>query len=314
VIASAQAAAISLKDVYEVPRLAMQGVLAWALPQAVWWPLSRLFGQVNAALHPARTRSDVASIEKLLAGTRHAMRGRAIATEIWCNRYEERFQYLRAWRPGGWNPAIDILGSAHIDEAIASGRGVLFWGSSFSFNDLVTKMAWHRLGLRVVHFSRPAHGFSETRFGIRYLNPVRCRVEDVYLGARMAVEDHETGAALNHLRQHLAGKGLVSFTVGGRGRRTVSARFLAGRLVLATAPLHLAQSAGAAVLPVFTLRGAQGRFQVDIDRPIEMPINSSGEPDYAHAAQDYADRLASYVLCEPGQWKGWRHTSGLDRQ
>ena len=45
------------KDIYEVPRLAVQGLLAWALPESCWWPLSRLFGQVNAVTHPSRTRS-----------------------------------------------------------------------------------------------------------------------------------------------------------------------------------------------------------------------------------------------------------------
>jgi lauroyl/myristoyl acyltransferase len=302
---------ISLKDVYEVPRLAAQGVLAWTLPQTAWRPCSRVFGRLNAAVHPTRTRGDVARIDNLLTGTPHAGRGRTIAAEIWCNRYEERLQYLRAWRPGGWKPEIKISGSHRIEEAVASGCGVVLWGGSFSFNDLVTKMAWHRLGLRVIHFSRPSHGFSETKFGIRFLNPIRCRIEERYL-SRMVVEEHNTAAALELLRQNLVGRGVVSFTVGGRGRRRVAARFLAGRLTLATAPLHLARSARAVTLPVFTMRGTSGHFEVVIGKPIEAPIGPSGEPDYARAAQDYADMLAPYVLREPGQWKGWRYTTGVE--
>ena len=45
---------VTAKDIYEVPRLAVQGMLAWSLPELAWWPLSRLFGQVNAATHPER--------------------------------------------------------------------------------------------------------------------------------------------------------------------------------------------------------------------------------------------------------------------
>jgi hypothetical protein len=33
----------------------------------------------------------------------------------------ERFQYLRAWRPGGWTPEIDIVGTDHVSAALAQG-------------------------------------------------------------------------------------------------------------------------------------------------------------------------------------------------
>ena len=35
---------ITVKDIFEVLRIVAQGLLAWMLPQAAWWPLSRLFG------------------------------------------------------------------------------------------------------------------------------------------------------------------------------------------------------------------------------------------------------------------------------
>ena len=52
-----------------MPRLAVQGLLAWTLPEAAWWPLSRLFGQINAATHPSRTRCETADIAGVLTGT-----------------------------------------------------------------------------------------------------------------------------------------------------------------------------------------------------------------------------------------------------
>ena len=45
-----------------------------------------------------------------------------------------------------------------------------FCWSNFSFNNLVPKIAMHRLNLDVVGFSSPRHGFSNTAFGVRYLN------------------------------------------------------------------------------------------------------------------------------------------------
>jgi lauroyl/myristoyl acyltransferase len=300
---------ITAKDVYEVPRLAVQGVLAWTLPETTWWPLSRLFGRVNAATHPARTSSEATNIKAVLPDAPHARNAHHIAAENWANRYEERFQYLRAWRPGGWTPDISILGADHVAAALAKGHGIIFWAGNFSFNDLIAKIAWRRLGLAVSHFSRPIHGFSTTRFGVRYLNAVRRGIEDRYLGERLMVEPHETAAALERMRESLKTNGVLSFTVGNKGRHTAPATFLGGRIILATGPLAMARAAGAIVLPVSTLRLAPGRFEVTIGAPIEVPEGADGKPDYPAAVQAYADWLTPFVLRDLGQWRGWRYTS-----
>ena len=300
--------AISAKDVYEVPRLAVQGMLAWSLPEAAWWTLSRLFGQVNVLTHPQRTRSEIDKIAAVLADV-PTKPGR-VALENWANRYEERFHYMRAWRPGGWTPDIEIVGNEHVSAALDKGRGIIFWAGSFSFNDLVAKIAWHRLGLEVSHFSRPIHGFSETRFGIRYLNAVRRVIEDRYLGERLMVEEHETRAALKLMRERLEANGAVSFTVGHRGRRSATAAFLGGRITIATGPLAMAISTGAALLPVYTLRLASRRFEVTIGDPIEPLRDANEKVNYAAAIQSYANALKPFVLRDPGQWRGWHYTSG----
>ena len=263
--------AITPKDIYEVPRLAVQGLLAWTLPETAWWPLSRLFGQMNAATHPSRTRRETADIAGVLTGTPVASRIARIAAENWANRYEERFHYLRAWRPGGWNPDLEVVGAEHVSAALAKGRGILFWAGNFSFNDLVTKMAWYQLGLSVSHFSRPIHGFSTTKFGVHYLNAVRRRIEDRYLGERLMVEVEETRVAMERMCDRLADNGAVSFTVGNRGHRTATASFLGGHITLATGPLALARGVGATVLPVYTLRLAPRWFEITIGPPLGFP-------------------------------------------
>jgi hypothetical protein len=123
---------VTAKDIYEVPRLAVQGMLAWTLPQQAWWPLSRLFGQVNAATHPERTRNETALVAAALRGTQAANHAHRIAIENWANRYEERFQYMRAWRPGGWEPDINIIGHEHVAAAQEKGHGMILWAGNFS--------------------------------------------------------------------------------------------------------------------------------------------------------------------------------------
>lgn len=299
---------ITTKDILEIPRLAAQGLLAWILPEVTWGPLSQIFGSLDVAIHRERTRGEMSHIAVAFAGKVDVSHVCRIALQIWVNRYRERFQYLRAWRPGGWNPDIEISGSEHVAAALKAGNGIIFWAGNFSFNDLVAKQAWHRLGLAVKHFSRPTHGFSETRFGIRYLNAVRRRIEDQYLGERLMTELRETPIALQRMREYLKANGCVSITVGNRGRRRAAAHFLDSRLVLATGPLALARTTGASLLPVFTWRKESEKFEVTIGAPIEVAEDADGNADYGAAVQAYADMLTPFVLRDPGQWRGWRYT------
>lgn len=296
---------ITLHDLYEIPRLTMQGLVAWTLPESLWWRFSTLLGPLNVATHPTRTRNETAEIAALLGETPASENIHAIVFANWANRYEERFHYLRDWRPGGWKPSIDIEGAEHVSAALDDGRGVVLWGSNFAFNNLVPKMAMHRLGLEVIGFSVPIHGISTSRFGILTLNRLYRDIERRYLRERMMVEVEQFPAALERMRAWLKINGVVYFAVGGRGRRTAEARFLGGRIVIATGPVAMAERTGAALLPLYTFRAGPGRFQVTIGPPIVIPKDQGGNTDYNAAIQAYADALAPFVLRDPGQWFGW---------
>jgi lauroyl/myristoyl acyltransferase len=295
---------ISPKDVWEVPKLAMQAFVAWTLPEAAWSPLSRFLARSDLALHPTQTRSKVEQIGKMLAG-KTASDCYRVAVQNRANLYDERFQYLRAWRPGGWNPSLEVVGTEHVSAAIAKGRGIIFWGGLFSFNNLVAKMAMHRLGLEVVAFSIHLHGISGSLFGVRYLNRVYRDIENRYLQERLMVRWPEIPHAVQRMRDWIKANGAVYFAVGGRGRRTAAAPFLGYRIILATGPLALAESTGAALLPIHTFRAAPRHFQVTIGSPIEIHKDKDGNVDCTAAVEAYADALTPFVLRDLGQWHGW---------
>jgi lauroyl/myristoyl acyltransferase len=297
---------ISAKDLVEVVKLSTQGALAWVLPEKAWWPVSRLLGRLEVATHPTRTRKETAHVAALIAGTQVVRDPSRVVMDNWGNQYGERFQYLRAWRPGGWSPEIDIKGGDHVSAALDRGRGIIFWGGHFSFNNLVAKMAMHRFGLAVIGFSVPLHGISKTAFGVRYLNRLYRDVENLYLGERLMVARAGFAAALQRMRDCLKDNGAVYFAVGGRGRRTATARFLGGQIIVATGPLAMAHTMGAGMLPVHTYRAGPSRYEVNIGPPIEIPTDADGNADFTAAVQAYADGLAPFVVRDPGQWRGWR--------
>jgi hypothetical protein len=310
--AQAIARVISLGDVRNVARLGTFGLLAWTLPEIMWAPLAYSLSRLRTATHPKQIRCETAQIASLLSPADTPRDPRSIAVANVAHRYEAQFQYLRSWRPGGWNPRIDLFGGFHVSDALNRGNGVVLWGGTFSFNSLVAKMAMHQLGLAVSCFSVPSHGFSNTHFGVRYLNRICRDVEDLYLGERLMVEGREFAGALRHLRACLKANKVIYFAVGGRGRQTAPAKILNGQIIIATGPLFMAHQVGATVIPVHTFRNAPGHFEVTFAPPVEFPPAKNGKVDYGFAVQAYADALVPYVQRDPGQWSGWHLTRSWD--
>lgn len=256
------------------------------------------------AVHPSRTAANLTIINSFLARRAGVPPALEVERGFFAGRVEERFQYLRSHRPGGWSPVIRIHGAEHVEAAHAAGRGIILWGGNFAFNDLIAKIAAQRLGLKVYHYTRPVHGLSNTRFGIRFLNPVRTRIERRYLGARVCAEEN-IPEAMEVLKATVEAGGCASIKTGNRGRHCVAVRFLDGKLELATGPVVLARRWGAALLPTFTLRAPDGSFDVSIGEPLQ-----SGKSDLGayceDVVRDYATQLEPIFLADPRQWRGWR--------
>lgn len=302
---------------WELVRLfVLQGAVAWTVPPSQWRHVARAFGALNVAMHRKRTEANKALIATLLDGEKGLPSPLEIERGFFAGRYEERFQYLRSHRPGGWDPVVRIHGAGHVQTAQRAGRGILFWGSAFAFNDLIAKVAFQRLGLEVYHYTRPVHGLSNTRFGIRYLNSVRTSIEYCYLGARVCAEEN-IKAAMEVLKQKAEAGGSVSIKVGNRGRRRVSVPFLSkARLELATGPVVLAQRWNAALLPTFTLRAPDGSFDVTIGAALDSDA-SDPEAYSEDIVRQYASQLEPVFLADPCQWRGWRlmepHDGGAEK-
>ena len=76
--------------------------------------------------------------------------------------------------------------------------------------------------------------------------------------------------------------------------------FLSAKLCLATGPLHLARTKGAALLPVFTVRQEPGTLAVTVQSPLAGVDNP--EETYESVCQRYARSLEQFVLRYPDQW------------
>ena len=226
-------------------------------------------------------------------------------------------QILALHRASRWQPRIQIHGLEHLERALESKSGAIIWVSDFVYSSLITKIAFHQAGHGVSHLTRPQHGFSDSPYGIRVLNPLWTKIEDRYIAERITIDEKIGDTALELLRRRLGANRVVSITVGNWARRTLDLPFFNGVIRLATGPAHLSRVCSAPLLPVFTLRSDSGEYHVSIGAAIDGQTTSEG--DYAPTIQAYLKTLGDYVLKYPDQWNGWirhvkREPSDVHRQ
>ena len=281
------------------------GAASWIVPMRYWRALSLTF----APLAMLVSDTGGGSVERIgtLMGDRIPDRSpRRIRLESYAYFIEGNLQLLRMYRPGGWNPVVRVLGEEHLRAALARGKGAVLWMSWLKAYSLVAKIALRRAGFEVSHLSHPRHGYGNTRFLIRWLNPICTRIEDRYLRERVTLSHASFLTAMRILKRRLHGNGIVSVTASARSESPVSAPFLAGKTEFAPGAPFLSYSTGAALLPVHPVQTGPGEFAVTIDHAIDVSRDLPRDAFAVQAACKYAASLEPWVVKYPGQWLAWQ--------
>lgn len=298
-------AAWSMSDVATALGLAVLLPVAWLLPEASWGPLWR-----GAACVPLLTSRKAmrrnAKLIRAALGDVDRSRADAIAQDLKAAVYELRMQDLRAWRPGCGHPKMKLEGEAHLKSALQLGKGAILWVAPFVFNSGPTKIALHRAGYRVSHLSSPQHGYSETRFGVGYLNRVRCIPEERYLAERIVFDRSSPSTAMRRMMRALDAGNVVSIVAAStEGSDVVKGPAFGGRLPVAVGAPRLAGLTGAPLLPVFTVRDPKWGFRIVIEEPIGIDPAQSSEERCVAAAAEFLRRSEPWVRLYPEQWRAW---------
>jgi lauroyl/myristoyl acyltransferase len=285
--------------------LALLLLPSWILPERLWGPLCRAtmrkssstkrrsIDNTGESIRAALGLSDIASCE-------------AIALDLKVAVQELRLQDLCGWRPGGWRPKISLEGEEHLRSALAGGKGAVLWVAPFVFNSAPTKIALHQKGHRVSHLSSPKHGFSETRFGVDFLNRIRCIPEDRYLAARIVFDRDAPSTAMRRMVRALKAGEVVSIVAAStEGSDMVKGPIFGGRLPVAVGAPRLAALTGAPLLPLFTVRDPKAGFRIVIEAPIALASDQSSDERCIAATTEFLRRSEPWVRQFPGQWRAW---------
>ncbi|MBF8269885.1 MAG: hypothetical protein HW386_1594 [Gammaproteobacteria bacterium] len=202
---------------------------------------------------------------------------------------------------------MELQGLEHLQAAVSTGKGVVLWVSHFHFFSLIPKIAMRRAGFTMSHLSHPRHGFSGTRIGMWFLNPICTHVEDRYLKERVYMELNSGTAAVNTLRERLLAGGVISIAARDIARKPVRVPCLKGTLPLAIGAPGLAHQTQATLLPVHTVKMDSGAYAVIIDLPITLDASQPKWIAGEAAAREFARRLEAVVREYPDQWLGWNY-------
>lgn len=279
--------------------------LGWLVPERYWPGIARALSPLAVSGLTPDPRATEGLIRRTLGARQPAVSARDILRNMASEGILTFLQVLRSYRWDRWTPAVRIAHAERVTEALQAGRGVILWVAHGFHGRLGAKVAFRQAGLSVSHLSRPTHGFSSTRFGVRYLNRLQTAVEDRHLAERILLPLEGQNAALNVVVRRLRANRIVSVTALRGEARTVEAPFLDGRLLLAPGAPALAHMTGATVLPVFAFRGETGVVEVTVEPPIEIAADAPRDEAVVRAVRHYAAVLEPYVLRYPGQWLGW---------
>jgi lauroyl/myristoyl acyltransferase len=278
---------------------------AWLLPERLWAPLCRARIALSALTGGSAIKRTARTVRQAL-GDMDVARSEAIMRGLKAAVHEMRMQDLRGWRPGGWQPRIALEGEEHLKAALAGGKGAVLWLAPFVFNSGPPKIALHRKGYRNSHLSSPKHGISETRFGVRYLNRIRCIPEDRCLVDRIVFDSAAPTTAMRRMVRALKAGEVVSIVASStEGYEMIKGSIFGGRLPVAVGAPRLSGLTGAPLLPAFAVRDPARGWRFVIEPPIALAPGKSSDERTIAAVAAFLERSEPWVRRFPEQWRAW---------
>jgi hypothetical protein len=287
------------RDLVDLGALAVLFVLAGIVPERHW-------GRVSLALARLHVRIVGYSVDHLgtLPAETVGIDARPLEIAFRQTNYWELLEILRDYWPGGWRPTIILVGEEHIKAALARGRGVILWYCTFNRTMIAHYKGLREAGYPVSVLMAGTHGFSDTRFGVRVLNPIRVTIEKRYMGEAFLIGSQGAGPAIRSLIGRLGENRCIHIAAIQTGRHVAERPFLGGRLRLAKGAPSLAVSTGAALLPTFTVPVGPASFEIHIEPPLtsDAADDDLKQEDMVSA---YVPVLERYVRNWPELWRGW---------
>lgn len=263
--------------------------LSCHLPTPVTYRLAALLADLKYLL----ARADRRAIQRNLAAILGASDPRLprAAREVFRNfsRYLVDFFRMARVNAAFVRRRVTIVGRAHLDDALAQGRGAIL---------LTAHVGNYELGAVVA----AALGYPISGIALTHRDP---RIDALFKRQRMScgVKVIPPGMALRQGFACLRGNGLLG-VVGDRDffNHGVTLTFLGRRTRLPKGAAVFSLRTGAPIIPVFLIREGDARYRFLFERPIEPKRGADEDPEVERLTAAGAAVLEQSIRRYPTQW------------
>ncbi len=295
-------ALVQARDVAMAGLVLFLGFGSWVLPEKTWPTLARKLATRRLRRSSNLDGNELATIKVIVGDRPSSWIEQSFRPEWLAHKYHSWMQLLACYRPRCWQPRPNLIGGRHLDAALSEGRGAILFTANFAYQDLMAKAAFAGAGYQINHLARDSHGFLESRLSRRLLNPIYTAIERRFLKERLVFSGNRTKKVNAIIKSKLRDNQPVMVLVTPLGRRTSTLPFLHGQIRIATGALNFACETGAPVLPVFTVRKANGEIETIVEPALDRPRYRSRSETIEAMLQDYVPRLEMYVAQYPDQF------------
>lgn len=191
---------------------------------------------------------------------------------------------------------VSIEGQEYLDKAISKGKGVIAVSAHFgNFPLALTRLKQEGYGVNVIlrrMRDDKVEDFLESRrlkVGINFIHSVPRNI---------CVEDSVKALRHNEI--------LFIQLDQNFGTAGVFVNFFGRQAATATGPVVFALRTGAAIVPLFIVRQADGRHKLIIEPQIEIEKKDTPDQTLRHSIQKITLIIESYIRKYPQEW-GWIH-------
>ncbi len=286
------------------------GLAALAMPPARWPGICRLTSLPRAARRERRELSPFSEMADAVLGLRDPAAVSELYRATHRRLHERHMTYLRE-RFSHAGVETEVTGLDHLRRSLERGSGAILWVTPTLGDTIVTKRALASAGVLAWQLSVRSHGFSQSRFAVRCLNPGQIAVEDSYLAGRIWFEGKDAVSAtrevMRRLKQNLpvlfanslfSGRAFLGVPVGG-----------AYILPLPTTPISIAAKAGVSLHVVTTIETAPfARYVTAISEALSVddgPAKLPNDARVASLALRARDIIAGQLRAYPDQLRLW---------
>lgn len=299
------------KDLFLLLRQAILGLGAATTPRG-WWPtLCRATSQRRRI---SRSRKELPQFtEKVndVLGPLSDVEIAGLFAAIQRRLHERQMTYLRE-RFSRQPMTAGVAGLEHLEASLARGSGAILWNTPALGDTIVTKRALADAGHPGYQLSVHEHGFSQSPFAVRHVNPGQIAVEDRYLAGRIWFEGDDTVRATRDVLRRLKRNAPVIFTNSLHAGRSfvavpVGSRFF---LPLATTPLSIAARMAVPLHVVTTIEVEPFAHYVthvseDLAPGGDIPAPPDSDVRIADMALRARDAILGFARTHPDQIRIW---------